>query len=222
MIVLFAFSPLLLPTVHSQKYGTITTQVSTVQVSTSTVSSSVFTSLSQPQVLIAHSFRVNSTVGTNLGCAVTSLTFEGSQGQFVSGNFTSAIPLDFYIMQNTTYQNWLKSGSCAGSPDAVVSIHGTNSSSFGTYLPSSGSWDLVLVNYSNNREADGFIAASLANARQIITQNLLTTVTQTGIVQSEITEQVPTVSDYSSYIIGGIIIAAIAILAAVVISKRRR
>jgi hypothetical protein len=38
-----------------------------------------------------------------LRCEFWNLTFMGNQGQHVSGNFTSDIPLDFYIVQDTIY-----------------------------------------------------------------------------------------------------------------------
>lgn len=180
LLVIVVCASFLLATVGSENYATFATQVNQVETSTITVGSSVTTSQSQPQQLINHAVKVISTTGTNLRCEFWNLTFTGNQGQYVSGNLTSDIPLDFYIVQDTSYQNWLKSGSCGNAGDAIASRLITTAYSFDAVLPNSGKWDIVLVNSSNARDADGFLSAYLSSGSYTITQPLLSTVTTTS------------------------------------------
>lgn len=218
LIIVLIFSPLLLPTVGSESYVTITTQATQVQ--TIMVGSSVITSLSEPQTIIDRSFKVNSTSGTNYGCETFILTFTGNRGQYVSGNFTSIIPLDFYIMPDSSYQNWLKTRGCASLPDSITSQRIVTSYNFNVALPDSGLWDIVLVNYSNNRDASGFMVAYLSSGSYTSTESLLSTITQTNPVQSTMAQNMPTA--YSLYLIGGIIIAIIIAVALTAISVMKR
>lgn len=150
------------------------------QVETVTMGTSLTTSLSQPQQLISSMFKVVATTGTNLPCTFWNFSFTGDQGQYVYVNFTSIIPIDFYIVQSTTYQNWLKGGSCGDAADAIASQTTSLSYGFSGPLPSPGKWIILLVNFSNSRDADGFITALLGSASYTITQNLLTAVTLTS------------------------------------------
>ena len=168
----------------SENYASFATQVNQVETSTITIGSIVTTSLSQPQQLINHAVKVISTTGTNLPCERWNLTFTGNQGQYVSGNLTSDIPLDFYIAQDTSYQNWLKSGTCGNAGDAITSRLTTTAYSFDAALPNSGNWDIVLVNSSNARDADAFLSAYLSSGSHAITQPLLSTVTTTSVFTS--------------------------------------
>ena len=184
LVILVVCVSILLVTVGSENYVTFATQVNQVETSTITVGSSFTTSLSQPQQLINHAVKVISTTGTNLPCELWNLTFMGNQGQYVSGNLTSDIPLDFYIVQDTSYQNWLKSGTCGNAGDAIASRLTTIAYSFEGALPNSGKWDIVLVNSSNARDADAFLSAYLSSGSYTITQPLLSTVTTTSVSTS--------------------------------------
>ena len=160
------------------------------QAETVTTITSLTTSLSQPHQLISSAFKVISTTDTNLPCMFWNFSFTSSQGQYVYANFTSDIPLDFYIVQNTTYQNWLKQGICGNSADALASQVNSISYGFSSPLPNSGTWTIVLVNLSNSRDADGFITASLGTASYTITQAVMETVTLTGTSTSSTTPSV--------------------------------
>ena len=59
--------------------------------------------------------------------------------------------------------------------------------SFDVVLPSSGRWDLVLVNFSNARDADGFMVAYVGAGRYTSTQQLLSTITSTSTITSATT-----------------------------------
>jgi len=175
LIILVACCSLLLPTVANARDFIFTNQVNQIQ--TITLATSTITSQSQLQTLINRAFVVNSTTGTNHQCEKFNFSFTGNQGQYVSGNFTSYISLDFYIISDQSYQNWLKSGSCGNSPDAIVSQLNTMSYGFSVALPSSGLWDIVLVNFSNTRNASGFMMASVSFGSYTVTKTLLGTLT---------------------------------------------
>lgn len=136
------------------------------------------TSLSQPHQLISSAFKVIST-GSAVPCMFWNFSFMGSQGQYLYANFTSDIPLNFYVVQNTTYQNWLKQSSCGNAADALASQINSMSYGFTSPLPNTGTWTIVLVNLSNSRDADGFITATLGSASYTITQAVMETVTLT-------------------------------------------
>jgi hypothetical protein len=119
---------------------------------------------------------VVSIAGTSLHCQLYNITFMANEGQYVSGNFTSVIPLDFYIVTDPMYQNWVKTGNCGSAANALASQMNTMTYIFNGTITSSGSWDVVLVN-SSNRDADGFLTAYLSSSSYTITQPILATTT---------------------------------------------
>jgi hypothetical protein len=178
----------LLPLIASgANYAASAIQVNQVETRTVTVGSSVVTFQGQRQQLINSAFKVISTTGTNLHCEFWTLNFTGSQGQLVTGNFTSTIALNFYIVQDSSYKTWLNEGSCGNASDAVTSQLSTMGYSFSAILPSSGSWDIILVNLSNSRDADGFMSAYLGAGGYTTTEQLLGTTTVTSALTSAAT-----------------------------------
>jgi len=145
---------------------------------TATVGTSFSTSLSQSQQIINGPFTVLSTTGISLQCEFWTFNFTGGTGQYISGNFTSDSPVDFYLVQSSTYQGWVQQGTCGSTSAALASQLLTTSYAFSaTALPSSGTWVLVLVNSSNARNAEGTIVAYLSSGGYTITQPVLATIT---------------------------------------------
>jgi hypothetical protein len=198
VLTILCFVPLPLSIVGSQSY--VTTTIQTSSIATYTIGSSVITSVSQPQLLVNRSFTVFSTTGTSDDCEVANFTFYGSRGQFVSGNFSSTVALDFYVMTDTAYQNLLTLRNC-GSVSAVDSRQNTMNYDFNVALPDSGLWDIVLVNHSNTRNATGFLVAYLTFGTFITSEPLVTTIIQTIPVQTVVREQGAILSSYSLSII---------------------
>lgn len=214
--IVIVFSALLLPTVVSQGYNPSGDQVN--QVATITVGSTVSTSQLQ-QTLINRTFKVKSTTGTKLPCETYSFAFNSTQGQYVSGNLTSDIPLDFYIVQDSTYQGWVKSGSCGNGTVAITSQLNTMSYTFYLAMPT-GAWDIVLVNRSNTRDADGFIAAYLSSGSYTITKPLLSTLTTT--TSSSFTNTATTPPGIPGFPVESIAVGILAGLVALLTLRRRR
>jgi hypothetical protein len=166
--------------VSNGNHTALAIQANQVETRTVTVGSSVVTFQGQRQQLINGPFKVISTTGTNLPCVFWTLNFTANQGQLVSGNFTSTIVLNFYLVQDSSYKSWRSEGSCGNAPDAVTSQLSTTSYSFSGILPSSGAWDIVLVNLSNSRDADGFMSAYLGAGGYTTTEESLSTTTLTS------------------------------------------
>ena len=166
-------------TVGNSNYFALASHPLQVMTTTDTVGTIFSTSLSQSQQLINGPFTVLATTGTNLPCEFWTFNFTGNMGQYVSGNFTSDIPVSFYIVQNTTYQNWSKQGTCGSATEAIASQLLNTSYTFIVALPSSGTWVLVLVNSSNLRNAGGSIVAYLSSGGYTTTELLLATMKTT-------------------------------------------
>jgi hypothetical protein len=216
IVLVIACFPLLPAIVGSSNYLTFASQVN--QVSTITIGSSLTTSLVQQQQLFNSAFKVNSTAGTNLPCERWNFNFTANQGQYVAGNFTSDIPLDFYLVQDTKYQSWLKVGSCGNGADAVTSQLSTMTYSFGEPLPSSGSWEIVLVNLSSARDADGHLVAYIAAGSYTSTQQLLSTTTMTSTFTSATTPS----TSIPGFPVESILVGMVTGLVALMILRRRR
>ena len=220
LIVMLAFSGLALPTVSSQGYVSTTTQLASTL--TFTVGSRAITSLSQPVIVFNSEFKVNSTTGTKHGCETLNITFVGSQGQYISGNLTSIIPIDFYIMADSTYKDWLHSKSCGSFPPSILTERTATSYSFNVALPDSGLWDIVLVNYSNTRDANGFMVASLSSGSLTVTKAVLSTVTKTVPIQSTERTLIPIGSLYVVGTMIAVIVAIVFVTAEVVRRKQKK
>jgi hypothetical protein len=214
-IMIVCLSTLLI-IVGGVNYVTFASQVN--QVETITVGSSITTFQGQQQQLINSPVKVNSTAGTNLPCQRWIFNFTGNQGQYVAGNFTSDIPLDFYLVQDTSYQSWLKVGSCGNAADAITSQLSTMAYNFDVPLPSSGRWDIVLVNLSSARDADGHLVAYVAAGSYTSTQQFLSTITMT----STFTSTTAPSTGVPGFPIESIIVGIVTGLVALIILRRRR
>ena len=210
-MIMIACVILVLPTIVNETYATYGNSVNQVQ--TITVGSTASTSFSQGQQIINRAFKVLSITGTTLPCQVYNFTFPANEGQYVSGNFTSVVPLDVYIVTNQTFQNWQRSGSCGNPADALASQMNTMAYNFNGIITSSGTWDIVLVNTSN-RDADGFMVAYLSASSTTIIQPLLSTIT--GATSASIPPSIP------GFPIESIAIGALIGVALIVLLRRRR
>ena len=184
--------------------------------STVTIGTSISTSKVQPQQVLSRSFTVLATTGTNLPCEYWSYNFTASVGQYVYGNFTSDNPVGFFVVQQPTYVNWLKAGTCGNPGDAIASQLITTSYGFApTAIPSSGTWTIVIINSSNSKNAEGYVTAYLSTVGYTLTQPLMTTTTT----------MIPTFAGQSPSIpgfpIGSIIIGIIAGLFGILLLRRR-
>ena len=191
------------------------------QVGTITVGST--TSTSQSQQIVNSEFKVVSTAGTTLNCHLYNFTFLVSQGQFVSGNFTSDVALNFYIVPDPIFQNWSKAGSCGITGDAIASQLNTTAYSFNAALTSPGPWDFVFVN-SSNRDADVSMVAFLSTIGYTTTQPILSTTTNT-FTSTTTPAAIPTFPVESITIIavvGVIVLAAVAVLMALGYGRRKQ
>lgn len=158
----------------STAYGAFASGDSANQVATVTVGMTTITP--QSQKIVDGAFKVVSIAGTPLACQLYNFTFQVGQGQYLSGNFTSDVPLNFYIVPQQVLQNWSASGSCGIAADAVASQTDSTTYSFNVALTNSGMWSIVLVN-SYNRDADGFMLANLSQIGYTTTQPVLSTTT---------------------------------------------
>lgn len=193
--------PLAITFVNGQGYVTVTLQ-------------STLTRTSNLTPIFNGPFKVDSTLGSSQLCGRSKFTFQGSQGQYVSGNFTSIIPLDLYILSDGNFQNWMKVGGCGGNPASILSRLNSTAFVFNVALPSTGAWDIVFVNYSSSRDASGYLAANLSSGAITVTDVLVSTITS-NIFTSETTNTTPSPSIPGfplESIAVGIVIGVIALL----------
>lgn len=189
------------------------------QVQTITVGST--TSTSPSQQIVNRAFKVVSTAGTTLQCQLYNITFLGNQGQFVSGNFTSDIPLNFYIVPAQIFQGWLGAENCGNVEDAIASQLNTTTYSFNAALTSPGQWDFVFAN-SSNRDADIFMVAYLSSIGYTVTQPILSTTTSTFTSRTTTPAAVQTFPVESITIIALIGVVALAVVIVLIALGYRR
>ena len=182
---------LALPTVLSENYAAFGSRVNQAQ--TVTVGSTTTTSLlAQRLQVVNRGFTIVSTVGTSLQCQFYNVTFTANQGQNIYGNFTSTVPLSFYLVPDQTYQNWLKSNNCGSADNAISTQTNTQSYAFNATFTYSGPWDLVLVN-SSTKDADGFLTAYLSSTGYTIALPILSTTmgSLTGVTVASTNPSIP-------------------------------
>jgi predicted S18 family serine protease len=168
---------------------------------------------------------VVSTAGTTLQCQLYNITFLGNQGQFVSGNFTSNIPLNSYIVAAQIYQNWSEAENCGNTGDAIASQLNTTTYSFNAALTSPGQWDFVFVN-SSNRDADVFMVAYLSSIGCTVTQPILSTTTRSTFTNTTPTPSMvqpfPVESITIIALVGVVVLTAIVVLMALGYGRRKQ
>jgi hypothetical protein len=180
--------------------------------------------MSPPRLVFKGPFTVLSTTGTNLQCEFWTMNFTSTNGEYLTGNFTSDNPINFFVVQEAKYQDWLKGGNCGNTGDSITSQLMTTGYPFNAAIPSPGTWVIVLVNASNAKNADGFLTAYLSTLAYTVTELMTSTITPT-IVTS--TTSQPTTSNTNLQLaselgIATIIAGSIVGLAAILIMNRRR
>jgi hypothetical protein len=186
----------------------------------SQVTTSTIESLAPLQQLFNGPFTVLSTTGTNMLCEFWSLNFTATVGQYLTGSFNSDIPVSFYVVRTMAYQDWLRAGTCGSMTDAIAGSLLTTSYGFTPVaIPDSGAWTIVIVNSSNARNADGYLAVYLSSVPLTVTQPLTGTITMT---YTSTTASVVSGQPVPGFPVSSILLGIMAGLAATIIFRRRK
>jgi hypothetical protein len=179
MLVLAVISACLVGLVGAGGGGHVAFAVRPNQVTTSTITIESFTTSPSPLEQVFNGpFTVLSTTGTNLPCELWALNFTAGIGQYLSGSFNSDLPVGFFVVPQESYHEWVKAETCGSLASAIAGQLFTTSYDIGPVaIPSSGIWTIVIVNSSNARDADGYLAAYLTTTPLTVTQPLTGTIT---------------------------------------------
>jgi len=184
------------------------------------VTTSTFSSLAPLQQLFNGPFTVLSTTGTNLPCELWTLNFTATIGQYLSGEVNSDIPVSFYVVQAAAYQNWVKAETCGTMTEAIAGSLLTTSYSFTPVaIPNSGAWTIVIVNSSNARDADGYLAVYLSSMPLTVTQPLTGTITMTF---TSTTTSVVSGQTVPGFHVSSIFLGIMVGLGAIILLRRKR
>jgi len=200
----------------------VATNVNQLLTSTTTIGVTVSTSNSQSQQIFNGGFTVPATTGTNLACEYWALNFTAATGQYVYGNFTAYNPIGFFVVQQSTYQTWVNSGTCGNAADSISTQLITTSYHFNATIPSSGVWVIVFVNSSNAKNADGELLANLApvmGATTFTQPVVLTTTISSTISSPTVTGQAPSVAGFPLL---SIILGVVVGLIGTMVMRRRK
>ena len=229
MVLLVLAALCLLALTTDSSYSRASSSINSEQIATNTVvlGTTVSTSKSLPQVIFKGPFTVLSTTGTNLPCEFWASNFTAALGDYVSGNFTSDNPVNFFVVQQTKYEDWLKAGTCGTPEDAITSQLITTSYSFDAALPNPGSWLIVLVNTSNAKNADGYLVAYLSTLGYTVTELMTSTIIPTIMRSTTTTTAQPTSIVSFQFapviaILGIVVGTAVGLGAILMVSRRRR
>ena len=162
------------------------TEPSQLYTSTVTIGSMVSTSPTNNQTVVNGPFTVLSTTGTDQPCEFWTYNFNATVGQSVSGGFSSDSPISFFIVQQGSYQNWVKAGTCGSATDAITNQPVSTGYSFGPVaIPSAGTWTIALVNSSDSRNAEGTVSVFLSSGTgYTVTQPIMSTITTATLATS--------------------------------------
>ena len=191
------------------------------QVSTITVLTSISTLPTLGQVFNGP-FTVLATTGTKLPCELWALNFNATTGQYLTGSINSDIPVSFFVVQQTSYQNWVKAGTCGNLGDAIAGQLLTTTYSINSVaIPNTGTWTIVIVNTSNARNADGYLLAYLSPEPYPVTQPLTGTIIMTTMTTTLTTSTALSAQPVPGFPLYSIVLGIIAGLIAVVMLRRR-
>lgn len=134
VLLLLAAMPLLFAsTVTSQQY-------------TTTVGETTFTNIPSSVNIFSGMFPM-SQLDAQFGCGITAVPFYATQGQSVSGTFSSDNPIGFYIMSFPNFERWVycDANSLSSMPPTIGGTDSATTYSFNVMIPQSGEWMLVYV-----------------------------------------------------------------------------
>ena len=187
------------------------------------VRTSLWTSMSTPPLVFKGPFTVPSTSGTDLPCEFWQTNFTTTTGQYasLSGNFTADNPVNFFVVQQSKYQEWLNAGTCGAAEDAIASQLITTSYTFNAAIPSPGTWVIVFVNMSNAKNADGFLVAYLTTVGYTETELMTSTITSITTITTAHPASKVNIQFAELIAITGLIVGVIAGLVAIIMSRKR-
>jgi hypothetical protein len=168
-------------------------------------------------------FTVLSTTGTNLPCEFWALNFTATTGQYLSGALNSDVPVGFFVVAQSSYQNWVKTGTCGNVADAIAGQLFITSYNVSppVAIPSSGTWTIVIVNSSDARNADGYLAIYLTTMPYTITEPLTGTITMTSTSTISTTSTLQATQPVPGFTPYSILLGIMAGLAVVALLRRR-
>ncbi len=149
--------------------------------------------------------------------------FTLTQGEALSFDVTSNIPISIYIMTANDYQAWANGSTCAAGSSVLYSRQQVSSDYIDMIAPSSGDYYLVLLNLSPTRSAS--VNVGYTDIYQAVTTvpvpavtEFATTETQTAT--SRLTEVQPVTEPLQQYGLYAIIL--VLVLALGLLALRRR
>jgi hypothetical protein len=197
---------------------TITTPVTTVATVNSTVGSTQGLSTELHTDAYTTPFVIQPTQGT-YGCIYQALPFTANNGEAISVDVKSSIPISIYIMTAVDYQAWLAGNSCAAASSVLYSREQVSSVYIDMIAPSSGGYDLVLLNLSPTNSASvnvGYTGISQAVTTVFLPVVSAFALTETYTATSTLTEVQPVtepLQQYGLYAIIFVLVLALGFLA---------
>ncbi len=231
-ITLLLLLPLLMfgsQLVNGQQYTTMTNTVTNVQTSTVAIGTQTVTTMTaQPRPIFSAPITIPPSHGV---CGVYFVQpFNATSGDILSGTLTMDNKADLYVMADKSFQAWshqvVAGGTCAP-PNPLILQQGETSYNFSTTIPSNGVYELVVNNLSHSTvntqlNADlttPTITAATITAYSTITQQVIQTMLQTSVQNEQTGSGAP--SNTVAILIGVLLLAAIAVIAYLVRTKRR-
>lgn len=213
-----------------QSLTTIVTTVTTPVVIVDTVNSTVGTTQSPSTVsktdAYSTPFVIQPTQGM-YGCIYQALRFTASEGEAISVDVKSSIPISIYIMTADDYRAWLAGKSCAAASSVLYSRQQVSTIFVDMLAPSTGDYDLVFLNLSSSSSAN--VSVDFQGVSQGLTTLSVPVVTgfpvtETYTATGNVTEVQTVTSPFSMLQQNGVTlgIITVVVLVLLVLAFRRR
>jgi hypothetical protein len=228
LATLFALVPM--PGSVGQSLTTIVRTVTTPVVIVDTINSTVGTTQSRSTVLKTEAystpFVIQPTRGI-YGCIYQNLPFAASEGEAISVDVKSSIPISVYIMTAADYGAWVAGKSCTVASSVLYSQQQVSIKFIDMIAPSTGDYDLVFLNVSPSS------SATVSVAYQGVSQGFTTIsvpvvtgfpVTETYTATGNVTEVQTVTSPFAILQQNGVVlgIVVVVVLVLLVLAFRRR
>jgi hypothetical protein len=155
LATLFALVPM--PGSVGQSLTTIVKTVTTPVVIVDTVNSTVGTTQTRSTVLKTEAYStplvIQPTQGM-YGCIYRNLPFAASEGEAISVDVKSSIPISIYIMTAADYGAWVAGKSCTVASSVLYSQQQVSIKFIDMIAPLTGDYDLVFLNVSPSSSAN--------------------------------------------------------------------
>jgi hypothetical protein len=206
--------------------GTTTSSFTNTVTSSFPVQTSYLTS-TQQQTILAETFTIDAPSPNH--CYYYAYHFTGAKGDHITGQMSSTVPVNVYMMTEKSYDTWEAEGRCQVTVSTIINTVVSNPKAIDKILPADGTYYFVFVLYEAVAPADvqfyilgpstTFTLTSTAYSATMQTFVAAATLTATNIYTTEVPQSA--LGSIDPMLLGAIAVVVVIIIVGFILYRSR-